>query len=319
MGSFFGLAGTASINDVFFVHERGTRVGLWNLAVISSVNVAPVISGYVIVDLGWRWSFWILAISFGVLLVLILFCFPETTFYRNNLEGVSQPVSNSPSSGAFSDDSSEKRAGKDLDPEPTVEIPQTDLSYVQASKWKKLLGVQSVKFGRYTQIFAVCIRPLGLMRHPAIVWGCVMWSVTFTWAIILGATASQIFAAPPYNLTPTQVGNLVGIAPLIGSTLGTLFGGWFCDFISKQLAIRNNGIYEPEFRLWVMIPFLLTLIAGSFGLGLAISAQLSAITAGVFLAILNFAIGVGCTGIVVYQNDACQQRAGEAFGLGMVK
>ena len=69
MGSFFGLAGTASINDVFFVHERGTRVGLWNLAVISSVNVAPVISGYVIVDLGWRWSFWILAISFGVLLV----------------------------------------------------------------------------------------------------------------------------------------------------------------------------------------------------------------------------------------------------------
>lgn len=38
MGGFFALAGTASINDVFFVHERGLRAGLWNFAVIVSIS-----------------------------------------------------------------------------------------------------------------------------------------------------------------------------------------------------------------------------------------------------------------------------------------
>jgi hypothetical protein len=34
MGGFFALAGKASINDVFFLHERRVRAGLWSLAVI---------------------------------------------------------------------------------------------------------------------------------------------------------------------------------------------------------------------------------------------------------------------------------------------
>ncbi|EEA28599.1 conserved hypothetical protein [Talaromyces marneffei ATCC 18224] len=55
MGGFFALAGIASLNDlhVFFVHERGFSVGLWNFGVIASVNLTPVISGYVISKLSW--------------------------------------------------------------------------------------------------------------------------------------------------------------------------------------------------------------------------------------------------------------------------
>jgi MFS family permease len=82
MGAFFALAGTISINDIFFVHQRGFRVGLWNFAVIVSVNMTPIISGYVIVDLSRRWSFWLLAIAFGILFALVVLCFPETTFNR---------------------------------------------------------------------------------------------------------------------------------------------------------------------------------------------------------------------------------------------
>ena len=54
MGRFSAPAGTASTTDVFFVHERGFRVVLWNFAVIVSVIITPIISGYVIVDLSWR-------------------------------------------------------------------------------------------------------------------------------------------------------------------------------------------------------------------------------------------------------------------------
>ncbi|RAK82242.1 uncharacterized protein BO72DRAFT_473978 [Aspergillus fijiensis CBS 313.89] len=41
-------AGTSSNNEVLHVHERGLRVGLWNFAVIVSVNLTPIISGYII-------------------------------------------------------------------------------------------------------------------------------------------------------------------------------------------------------------------------------------------------------------------------------
>ncbi|KAJ4125286.1 hypothetical protein NW754_013572 [Fusarium falciforme] len=36
MGTSFSVAGTASINDVFFIHQRGSRAGFWNFAVIIS-------------------------------------------------------------------------------------------------------------------------------------------------------------------------------------------------------------------------------------------------------------------------------------------
>jgi hypothetical protein len=123
---------------------------------------------------------------------------------------------------------------------------------------------------------------------------------------------------PTYHLSATAVGNLVGIAPLIGATLGTLFGGWSSDAVAKGLALRNNGLYEPEFRLLVIIPALATIIIGGFGLGGAISSELSPLICGVFLVFINFAVGIGCTGIVSYTNDVCQHKAGEAFGLAML-
>lgn len=107
----------------------------------------------------------------------------------------------------------------------------------------------------------------------------------------------------PYDLPATAVGNLVGVAPLIGAALGTLFGGWSSDEVAKVLALRNNGVYEPEFRLLVIIPAFVTIVIRGFGLGGAISSELSPVICGVFLAFINFAVGIGCTGIVSYTND----------------
>jgi hypothetical protein len=47
-------------------------------------------------------------------------------------------------------------------------------------------------------IIQICLSPITLLRHPVVLWACAMWSVTFTWVIIQGAVASQIFSAPPY-------------------------------------------------------------------------------------------------------------------------
>ncbi|KAL4908877.1 hypothetical protein BDW74DRAFT_165598 [Aspergillus multicolor] len=295
MGGFFALAGTASINDVFFIFERGLRVGLWNFAVIVSVNITPVVSGYVISDLSWRWSFWLEAILFGVVLAAVILCFPETTFDRT----AAAQLTENPKGGSID-----------------TAIGLQDVSMPIRSIFT-VLGYDPRSLPP-RNILLACLEPLTILLHPIIAWGCIMWAVTFTWTILLGAVASQIFTAPPFNMSTVALGNLTGIAPFIGSALGTVMGGWLCDLSSKTLASRNAGVYEPEFRLPVMLPAIAAMAAGAFGLAAAVSHGLSAIVCGVFMAILNYAVGIGCTVIVAYTNDVCGERAGDAFGLAMI-
>jgi hypothetical protein len=135
---------------------------------------------------------------------------------------------------------------------------------------------------------------------------------------LLGAVVSQIFGAPPYNMSTVAVGNLTGIAPFIGSALGTVFGSWACDKTVQILAARNNGVYEPEFRLLVIPVATVPLTQRSFCLSAALHAGLSAIVCAVFMAIMNFGVGVVYTGIVTYTNEAYSEQAGDVSGLTIV-
>ncbi|KAJ5660989.1 uncharacterized protein N7484_000361 [Penicillium longicatenatum] len=293
MGGFFALAGTASINDVFFVHERGTRVGLWNLGVITSVNLTPVISGYVISTLSWRWSFWLEAI-------INILLFPETTFDRAG------PLPLELESGPLDD--------------KTVQISMVSDTLTEPSglRWRCLLGVEVVRMPGLKSFLNSIVAPFVLLPHPIVIYGSLMWAVTFTWTILLGAVVSQIFTRAPYNMNTIAVGNLSGIAPFIGSALGTVMAGWLCDFSATYLAKRNHGTYVPEFRLLVIFPAAIAMAIGSFGLRAAIHNSMSAIVCGVFMAMINFAVCLGCTGTVSYTSDACGENASDAFGIAMV-
>ncbi|KAL2684477.1 hypothetical protein Neosp_005555 [[Neocosmospora] mangrovei] len=292
MGAFFSVAGTASINDVFFIHQRGSRAGFWNFAVIVSVNAAPVISGYVITGLSWQWSFRLLAISFALAFVFSFFLMPETLFNRDSVVTGVEP------SIFVSDHLEAKRPDS---PAPGTLDSVRDVSSVgppdKPALWKQILGLQNVQMQPVTQLIPVLLRPLGLPRHPAIVWACAMWSVTYSWVIIQGAVADQIFRAPPIICL------LIGIAPLVGSAIGTILGGWMCDWVAQIMVKRNGGVYEPEFRLVVFVPTLITIIIGSFGLGMAITGGLSIWVCAVFLGFLNFGVG---------------HRAADAFGVTML-
>lgn len=302
MGGFFALAGTASLNDLYFVHERGFRVGLWNFGVIASVNLTPVISGYVISNLSWRWSLWLEALFFGVVLAAVVCFFPETSFNREHREGT--PVA---SVEPKSDQSSEF----------VVETPSSSRGSWEAFV-SDFIGWDPERLPNRPILLTACVKPWAIILHPVVIWECVMWAVVFTWTILIGSVASQIFTAPPFNMSTVAVGNLTGIAPFIGSALGTALGGWICDLSGKAMSRHNGGIYEPEFRLVAMPVAIVAMAAGTFGLGVAVERGVSAIACGVLLAIVNFAVGMGCTTIVVYTNDVCAERAGDAFGLSMV-
>lgn len=49
---------SATIAEIFFLHERAYRVGIYTLLLLGGKNLVPLVSAAVIESLGWRWVFW---------------------------------------------------------------------------------------------------------------------------------------------------------------------------------------------------------------------------------------------------------------------
>lgn len=74
--------GLAIINDIFFEHERGQKLGLWVLAIDQGLLFGPLIGGFVNIA-GYQWIQWLSAILFGLILIAALFFLPETLYPRH--------------------------------------------------------------------------------------------------------------------------------------------------------------------------------------------------------------------------------------------
>lgn len=49
---------SASVAEMFFLHERLYRLGIYTLFLLGGMNLVPLVSAVVIQALGWRWVFW---------------------------------------------------------------------------------------------------------------------------------------------------------------------------------------------------------------------------------------------------------------------
>jgi MFS family permease len=49
---------SASIAEIFFLHERAYRLGIYTLLLLGGKNLIPLVSAVIIQELGWRWVFW---------------------------------------------------------------------------------------------------------------------------------------------------------------------------------------------------------------------------------------------------------------------
>lgn len=74
--------GPATVTDLFFYHQRGRALGLFTVMLTSGSHFSGLFGGPVAKFLGWRWIFWITGIINFVTLVVIVFCLPETMYYK---------------------------------------------------------------------------------------------------------------------------------------------------------------------------------------------------------------------------------------------
>ena len=73
---------SASVAEIFFLHEKAYRLGIYTLLLLGGKNLMPLVSAAVIQSLHWRWVFWIVAMVVGFGFCLLFLFVPETFWDR---------------------------------------------------------------------------------------------------------------------------------------------------------------------------------------------------------------------------------------------
>jgi len=105
--------------------------------------------------------------------------------------------------------------------------------------------------------------PLKLFAFPIVEFAAFVVSWSASSFLTINLTQSQAFAAPPYNYSAQTIG-FFNFAILFGACIGLLSNGWLSDWFAARLTKRNGGVREPEMRLPTLIPFVLVMLLGNF-------------------------------------------------------
>ncbi|KAK3674357.1 hypothetical protein LTR78_005826 [Recurvomyces mirabilis] len=73
---------SATVAEIYFLHEKAYRLGIYTLLLLGGKNLVPLVSAAIIQSLGWRWTFWIVAMVVGFASCLLFFFVPETFWDR---------------------------------------------------------------------------------------------------------------------------------------------------------------------------------------------------------------------------------------------
>ena len=253
---------TADIDaDVFFVHERGLMNNLYIWCMTIGGTSIPIASGYITMSQGWRWVWWWTAIMLGVLLLLFTFLYEETK-YMPIISGTTSTVepSDVPEHNLSVDNKPFDHKQCDLQPVDSMitNVPPPRKTYLQRLKlWASSDGSLVALLHHTYQPFSV-MGTIPAVLYVALLYGLL--SAAFQVSVSL---ISITLPAPPYDFNADQVG-LMNLPALIGNTLGALVSSPFSDRVILWLARKNNGIYEPEMRLWLLLAFSPFFPAGRF-------------------------------------------------------
>ncbi|KAH8677007.1 major facilitator superfamily domain-containing protein [Ilyonectria robusta] len=414
---------SATIAEIFFLHERAFRIGIYTLLLLGGKNLIPLVSAAIIGRFGWRWVFWIVAMVVGVCFVLLFLFVPETfwdrtphakarrpskrpSFLRRHSSGhtgvmspqehpadtdpmtpgtarkhkdvhvgfapEATPNSNPSGASGIKGDNPEARVTKDtgetgetrpssnhslavVPPAHVVSVsnssrfnstsgseanigyfttgPNLDNEKIPASKLKgpptvkaythnlRLQPAQSFTQqlrpwnGRLNSDswFKVMMRPFILFAYPAVLWSSGVYACSVGWLIVVSESMAMIYRnKESYNFDALQTG-LVYISPFLGGILGTGVAGKISDIIVKSMARRNGGLYEPEFRLVMAIPILITTCIGLMGFGWSADEKDHWIVPTVFFGVISFGCSLGSTTAITFCVDSYRQYAGEAL------
>ncbi|KAK5045417.1 hypothetical protein LTR84_009281 [Exophiala bonariae] len=299
----------ACVGDLYFVHERGVRMAITNTCLFGGAFLTPVFVGMIAAKLGWQWSFYILAVIMAFGFFLVLFFVPETAYRRDHsleLDLLSNDSSDAINTPPVSNEEAFEEKTAHMTPTPEQPIPS------KATFMQRLMPFN----GRKTDesFFKLLFRPFPLFFHPAVVWACLLQGVIIGWTVMVGVILALIFLGPPLFFNEEKAGKMYTSA-FIGSILGLILSGLYTEGVTSFMIRRNKGKYEPEFRILLVIPTLVTATIGLFGFGITANniTRYGWLIPEVFLAFIIVSMVMGAIASAQYLLDAHRDIAVEAF------
>ncbi|KAK5110059.1 hypothetical protein LTR62_006303 [Meristemomyces frigidus] len=329
-----------TIADIYFVHQRGLANSIYIWVLNVGQNLAVVAAGFIAQNQNWRWVWWWCAIFFAMQIVMFVFGFEETKFtghMHEPLEGRQGSIATVPaSSKKRTMGMDEKMSPADSPPIPEKEMhfppsdremrsdePEAEVTHnpsiVQLDPQKKRktywqrLSLLTTTPGPWSHFLRHSWQPfMILVSIPGVLFCSLTYAVLLAWSTVMTTAVSEYMLLPPYNFSASQIG-LMSLGPFIGSTLGSIVVGPVSDYVAVQLAKRNNGIYEPEMRFWVFLPFIPFQLAGAwwFGYGLADGASWAQVA--VAYGVCNFGSAPLQAIALTYMLDAYNDIIGDAL------
>lgn len=271
-----GLGGAISetvvqitIADLFFVHQHAEMNAWYLIMTAIGAFLGPVASGYITDGQGWRWVWWYCTIFMGIQLFISMFAFEESK-YIPDLRSITTEATVPDASGLTSDDpnllATQQSKADQLRPhllrtESKVSTKMQPKTYRQ--RMALVTPTKAPFFRHFWQPVVI------LFTFPAILYTAITFGIILASFAIETSIQATYLLEPPYNFSASGIG-LMNLPPFIGAILGFPFGGYLNEKSITWYARRNQGIYEPEMRLWMVLPFAILIPGGilMFGLGL---------------------------------------------------
>lgn len=285
-----------SLLDIWFEHQNGFTLGMYTMATAIGTYVGPLI-GSQIADssLGWRWiGYWGAIISAGTFLVLY-FGLEETEFQRDRYlinngdrylmdghvpektlqhasDGSPTDVENNNGTHdhAFLEEKKEEEQRRRSSPQRH----KMSMSYTkEKTYWQRIKPIttahnlQGIGAKQFVNRLWHTMR---VFSFPAVWFGGLQWGLQNVCLTFYLTVEEDNWYGEPWNYTDTEVGNM-NIPCLIGGVIGAALAGWGSDKFVIWMTKRNKGVWEAEFRLYLMIMCLLIFPTGMwvFGIGSA--------------------------------------------------
>lgn len=250
-------------------------MALTNLALFGGAFFTPVVVGKITYTIGWEWSFYLIAIFSGVLLPFVFLFVPETAFRRDDTLNTDFMGEHSAPYEASNHrtNATINHSGLADDHEDKAEHPDRNFCTTHPSLPKVSFLQSLLPFnGRKTDenLFKLIFRPLPLFLHPAVLWACLIQGALIGWTVVIGVVLAALFLGPPLWFNEVKTGYMY-TGPFIGAILGFILSGLLSDWSTKFMIRRNKGVYEPEFRILLVIPQLVFGCAGLYGFGVTSS------------------------------------------------
>lgn len=251
-GSSTEALGASIVNDLYFLHERGAKMGVYMNSITGGNTIGPLFCGIIITGLSWRWHKWIAAILTAVNFFTVLFFVPETRYSRDESQNITDSIASTTEDTDVGPRT--KTAGAC---EMTKDLPAEGVAQITKKTWRQEMSLWSGTAPN-TNLFKMFIRPFPMFVYPSVIFAFLGYAVSLVVTVSVNILNSFVLQAPPYSWSPL-VNGLINIPGIVGNVCGAYAGGWLVDMFCDWRTKRNNGLFEPENRLYLLaLPMLIT-------------------------------------------------------------